>query len=185
MSDAFAMKNELPWWSVLLQGIFGIIIGLLLLGAGDITTAQGTLVVVQTLGWYWFFVGVMNIVLMFVDHTMWGWKLVSGLVGILAGIAIIQHPLWSTYLVPLTFVIVLGIQGMIIGVADIVKAFQGAGWGTGLLGVLSLILGIWLLSERYVAALAYPWIAGVFALALGIIAVVMSFKVRKEQAAVA
>jgi len=186
MADStVAARMEVPWWSVLLQGIFGVVIGLLLLGAGDINTAQGTLVVVQLLGWYWFFVGIMNIVMIFVDKTMWGWKLFAGIIGIFAGIAIIQHPLWSTVLVPLTFVIILGIQGIIIGIIDIVRAFQGAGWGTGLLGVLSILLGGWLLSNKYVATLAAPWVAGVFALVLGIAAIVMAFRVRKSQAAMA
>ncbi len=186
MADTAAMDEaSYPWWTVLLQGIFGLIIGLLLLGAGDMTTAKGTMLVVQILGWYWFFVGVMNIVLIFVDKSMWGWKLFSGIVGVLAGIGIIQHPLWSTFLVPYVFVIVLGIQGIIIGVVDIIKGFKGAGWGTGLLGALSLILGGWLLAQRAVAALAFPWVAGLFAVGLGILAIVMSFQVRKAQLATA
>lgn len=186
MADSTAVASmEVPWWSVLLHGIFGVFIGLLLLGAGDMTTAQGTLVVVQILGWYWFFVGMLNIVMIFVDKTMWGWKLFAGLIGIFAGLAIVQHPIWSTVLVPLTFVIILGIQGIIIGIIDIVRAFQGAGWGTGLLGVLSILLGGWLLSNRFVATLTAPWVAGIFAVALGIVAIVMAFKVRKSQAAMA
>jgi uncharacterized membrane protein HdeD (DUF308 family) len=172
-----------PWWSVLIQGIFAVIIGLMLLGAGDLTSAQGTLLVVQIIGWYWFFTGIMNLVLMFVDHSMWGWKLFSGLVGVLAGVYIIQHPLWSTLLVPLTLVILLGIQGIIIGVIDIVKGFKGGGWGIGLLGVLSILLGLWLLSRPYMAALAVPMVGGLMAIILGIAAIVMSFQVKKLQAA--
>jgi uncharacterized membrane protein HdeD (DUF308 family) len=186
MADTASVEvTEAPWWAVLLQGIFAILIGLLLLGVGDISTAEGTFIVVQILGWYWFFTGIMNIVLMFVDPTLWGLKLFIGLLGILAGVYIIQHPLWSTALVPFTLVIVLGIQGIIIGVIEIVKAFQGAGWGTGLLGVLSIVLGGWLLAERYAATLAYPWVAGLFALVGGIAAIFMSFQVKKVQAAAA
>lgn len=174
-----------PWWSVLINGIFAVVIGLLLLGAGDITKAEGALVVVQILGWYWFFTGIMNIVLIFIDHTMWGLKLFAGIVGILAGVAIIQHPFWSPFVVGVTLVVVLGIQGIIIGVVDIIKAFKGGGWGIGLLGVLNIVLGAWLIAERQVATLALPWVAGIFALGGGIAAIVLSFSARKQQAEMA
>lgn len=172
-----------PWWAVLLQGIFAVIVGLMLLGVGDITTAQGTFVLIQVIGWYWFFIGMLNLFLLFVDRSMWGWKLFSGIVGILAGLSIIQHPYWATLVVPLVFVVILGIEGLILGVIDIVKGFQGGGWGIGLLGVLNIIIGAWLLAERYVAALALPWAIGVIALVMGVIGIFMSFRVRKEQMA--
>jgi uncharacterized membrane protein HdeD (DUF308 family) len=186
MSDSVTVEEVVvvyPWWTMLLQGIAGVIIGLLLLGAGDITTAQGTLVVVQILGWYWFFTGIMNLILMFVDSTMWGWKLFIGLVGMAAGISIIQHPLWATGAVPLVFVVILGIEGVMIGIVEIVQGFQGAGWGRGLLGVLSIFLGGWLIANRFVAALALPWVAGVFALILGVAANIFSFQFRKAERA--
>lgn len=187
MSDSVAMEEVyvVPWWSVLLQGIAGVIIGLLLLGVGQITTAQGTLVVVQILGWYWFFTGIMNLVLIFVDSTMWGLKLIIALIGMFAGIAIIQHPLYAPLVVGGVFVIILGIEGIIIGIVEIVQAFQGAGWGRGLLGILSILLGGWLLANRFVATLALPWVAGIFALVLGIAAIFMAFQVKKAQAAAA
>lgn len=182
MSDSMAAEAPpVPWWAVLLQGIFGVFIGLLLLGAGDITKTQGLLLVVQILGWYWFFVGIMNIVLIFVDPVMWGWKLFIGIVGILAGIAIIEYPVYSALIVPYVFVILIGIEGIVIGIADIVRGFQGGGWGIGLLGLLSLFLGGWLIAERYAATLAFPWVAGVFALVLGTAGIFMSFQVRRQQ----
>jgi len=186
MADTASMEVRVaPWWSILLNGIFAVIIGLLLLGAGDITKEAGLLTVVQILGWYWFFTGIMNIVMIFIDNTMWGWKLFAGILGIIAGGYIIRHPLWSTPVLLVTFVILLGIQGIVIGVIDLVKAFKGGGWGVGILGVLSILLGAWLIAERYMAALALPWVAGVFALVGGIAAIVMSFSAKKAQAALA
>ena len=179
MAGDVAVKQQealVPWWVVLLQGIFAVLIGLLLLGVGDRSVAQGTMIVVQILGWFWFFTGIMNLVLIFVDSTMWGLKLVVALLGIVAGLYIIQHPIISTALVPLTFVIILGIEGIIIGIVDIVKAFKGGGWGIGLLGVLSIILGGWLLGNRFAATLAAPWAFGILAIAFGIAAIVAAFR---------
>ena len=95
-----------PWWLVLIQGIAGVIIGLLLL----INPLKTTVFLVQFLGIYWFVSGIFGIVSIFLDKSMWGWKLFAGLLGIFAGVLILQHPLWSTLLVPATLVIILGIR---------------------------------------------------------------------------
>ena len=173
--DAFAAETKTtPWWLVLIEGIFAVIIGIMLLSNPKATTA----VLVQVLGIYWFIAGILSIVSIFVDRTAWGWKLIVGILGILAGIIILQHPLWSTVLVPTTLVIVLGIQGMIIGIVGVIRAFQGAGWGTGLLGVLSFILGLYLLLNPLAAAIALPIVLGIFAIVGGILAVIQAFRLR-------
>lgn len=181
MTDAVSSRTartSVPWWLVLLQACFAVFIGLLLVGAGDIETAQGTMLVVRILGWYWFFVGILDIVFIFVDHTMWGWKLFSGGLGIIAGLYIIEHPIWATLVVPATFVIVLGIIGIAMGISDIVKAFTGGGWGIGALGALSIVLGLWLLSNRLTATLVFPWVAGILAIAFGIAGIFAAFRAR-------
>lgn len=114
----------------------------------------------------------------FLDSTRWGWKLFSGILGILAGILIVQNPLWSTLLVPETLVIVFGIFGIIIGVINIIQAFQGGGWGIGLLGGLSILLGILLLSNLLVSTLVLPWVIAGFALVGGISAIIAAFRIR-------
>jgi uncharacterized membrane protein HdeD (DUF308 family) len=163
-----------PWWLVLIEGIFAIILGLLFFSAPGMTTA----VVVQFLGIYWLVAGMFKIVSIFLDSSMWGWKLFAGVLGILAGLLILQHPIWSPFVVAGTLVIVLGIQGIIFGVIGLVQAFQGAGWGPGLLGVLSVVLGIALLSNVWISALATPWVVGAFALIGGIAAVVQAFRMK-------
>src|SRR5690242_6668938 len=87
-----------PWWVVLLEGIAGVIIGICLL----ISPGMTTLVLVQFLGFYWLFCGILSLVSLFVDRTAWGWKLVGGILGIIAGLIVIRHPLWSAVLIPTT-----------------------------------------------------------------------------------
>ena len=176
MAEATMTTEEqlVPWWVVLIEGIAAIIIGILLLVNPRITTA----VLIQFLGFYWLIVGIIDIVRIFMDSSMWGWKLFSGLIGILAGIAIIQYPLWSSLLVPAVMVWVFGFFGIVIGVIGLIQAFQGAGWGAGILGILSILFGLLLLANAFIASLTLPFIFGILAIVGGLAALVMAFRLR-------
>jgi uncharacterized membrane protein HdeD (DUF308 family)/predicted flap endonuclease-1-like 5' DNA nuclease len=163
-----------PWWAVLIEGIAAIILGLLLL-ANPLTT---TVILIQFLGIYWLVVGVVDIVRIFVDRTAWGWKLFTGIIGIIAGLLIIQYPLWATLLVPATLVWVFGFLGIVLGVIYLIQAFQGAGWGAGILGVLSILFGILLLMNTFAAALSLPFIIGILAIVGGVLALFGAFRLR-------
>jgi len=167
----------IPWWAILIEGIFSLIVGILLLTDPLATT----LVIVQFLGILWLVTGVMSIVGIFMDKSMWGWKLVSGIIGIFAGLAVMQHPIFSAFLVPTVLVTIMGINGLIIGVIGLVGAFKGGGWAAGILGVLSLIFGILLLGSPFIAGLALPWVYGVMALAGGILAIFAAFRQRRTE----
>ena len=165
---------SIPWWVVLIEGIAAIILGILLL----INPGSTTVLIIQFLGIYWFIDGIMSIVRIFIDKTAWGWKLFSGIIGILAGIAIIQYPLWATLLVPTVMVWLFGFFGIIIGVIGLIQAFQGAGWGAGILGVLSILFGILLLANPLVGAVTLPFIFGFLGIVGGIAALVMAFRLK-------
>ena len=168
-----------PWWVILIDGIFSLIIGLLLL-TNPLAT---TLVIVQFIGIFWLVTGVMTIIGIFMDRSMWGWKLVSGVIGIIAGFAVIGHPLWSTFLLPAILVTFMGISGLVIGLIGLVGAFRGGGWAAGILAVVNLFFGLLLLGSPFIAGLALPWVYGVLALAGGIFAIITAFRQRKlEQA---
>ena len=181
MTTANAIKEPVsfPWWAVLVQGIFSIIIGLLLLAYPGATT----LVIVQFIGVYWLVTGMFSLVSIFMDKSMWGWKLFAGVIGIMAGLSIMRHPLWSTLMLPTVLVMFMGFSGLFIGVAGLISAFQGGGWSAGILGGLSLLFGILLLGSPFIAALALPWVYGVLGLAGGIAAIFAAFRQRGEEKA--
>jgi len=167
-------KHNIPWWVVLLQGIAAVILGLLLLAKPGMTIV----VVVQLIGIYWFVSGLFQIVAIFIDHTQWGWKLFSGILGIIAGMIIIKHPLWSPIMLTSVLIIVLGIEGLIIGVINLIQAFKGGGWGVGILGALSILFGLVLLANVLLAAFSVPWFLGVLGIVGGIIAIIYSFRLK-------
>jgi hypothetical protein len=71
---------------------------------------QLTLVALTTLlGFYWLFQGVLSLVQVFVDRSIpWIWSLLTGIVGILAGLFVLRHPLIAALTVPTLIVIILG-----------------------------------------------------------------------------
>jgi uncharacterized membrane protein HdeD (DUF308 family) len=167
----------LPWWVVLLEGIAIVVIGILLLVSPGMTT----LVLVQLLGLYWLIAGIFQIAAIFVDSSQWGWKLFLGILGIVAGLIILRHPLWSALLVPGTIVFILGIWGIIIGIVKLIQSFQGGGWGIGILGILSIIIGVLLLGNVWIATFSLPIVLGIFAIVGGVLALMAAFRLKGEQ----
>jgi uncharacterized membrane protein HdeD (DUF308 family) len=173
-----AGKFVYPWWAVLIQGIAAVVIGGLLL-ARPVST---TVVLVAFLGWWWLISGIFDIISLFWNRAQWGWKLFSGLLGIIVGGFIIGAPFIGAASLLVAYALILGIGGIVYGIVDIVKAFQGAGWGRGVLGAFSVIFGFIIAGNLVPAAAALPWVFGIFAIALGIAAIVMSFQIKKAQA---
>jgi uncharacterized membrane protein HdeD (DUF308 family) len=162
---------------VLLEGIAAIIIGLLLLSY----PAATILVLIQFLGLYWLVKGIFGIVLIFLDSSEWGWKLFMGIIGILAGIVVLQLPLWSGFLVTSVLVVTVGLIALVMGVINLIQAFRGDGWGVGILGVLSILLGILLLTNLLGAILATPFVLGLLALFGGVLAIFGAFQLKTIQ----
>lgn len=174
-SEAFV---SLPWWVVLLEGIAAIIIGILLLISPGVTT----IVLIQILGFYWLVTGILAIVSIFLDNSLWGWKLFAGILGILAGLVVIRNPLWSAVLIPTFLVIVLAIQALIQGVIKLVQSFSGGGFGAFVLGLLNIFIGIILLSAPLMAALVLPLVIGLLALIGGVVAIIGAFRIHGSAA---
>ena len=167
-------RRAVPWLIPLIEGIALIIIGILLF-----TNPAATIVVLaQVLAIYWLISGIMEIVSLFLDRSAWGLKLLGGIIGIWAGLFIINNPLSGTLALGLGVVIILGIQALILGVIHILQAFRGAGWGMGVLGIINIIFGLLLLGNTLIAAATLPWVLGAFAIVGGIAAIVMAFRLR-------
>jgi uncharacterized membrane protein HdeD (DUF308 family) len=172
--NAAAVQTK-TWWLILLQGIAGIVLGSMLVT----DPAGATLAIVAFLGFYWLFMGILALVRIFVDQTVpWIWSLLIGIVGILAGLSVIKHPLLAAIGVPTAIVIILGVQGLIMGVLEIVGAFAGGGIGSFILGAIYIVVAILLLGSPVIAALAVPMVFGVLLLLQGVALIILSFRVR-------
>jgi uncharacterized membrane protein HdeD (DUF308 family) len=169
----------MPWWVVLLQGIAAVLIGILLLTETSATIF--TLVVL--LGIYFMVAGVFELVSIFVDSTDWGWKLFAGVLGVVAGIVIVRHPYWSSTLVPLTLTWILGGIGVVMGLVMMFRGLRGAGWGAGLLGLVTLVLGVLLLLHPVYSTLVLAWVLGAWAIVGGLVGIFAAFRLRSPDRA--
>jgi uncharacterized membrane protein HdeD (DUF308 family) len=177
--SAGAEEPTFPWWLVLLEGIFAGIFGLLLLTA----PAATLLFLVQVFGFYLFLGGIFRLVSIFTDSSSWGWKLVGGLLGIIAGIVVLQHSILSTLIVPTYVIYIIGFLAIAEGVFELIAAFQGSGWGLGILGILRMVFGIILVLNPLLGVIALPFVLGAFMLVGGIFAVVASLRMHRSPAA--
>jgi uncharacterized membrane protein HdeD (DUF308 family) len=164
----------IPWWLILIEGIALLILGFLLL-TSPVSTA---IILVQVVGIYWFVAGIFKIVSIFIDSSGWGWNLVSGILGILAGLIVIRHALLAPLVVGATLVLILGIQGLVFGVIGLVQAFRGGGWGAGIMGVVSILFGVLFLANVWGFTLSLPWALGILAIVGGILAIIAAFQAR-------
>jgi uncharacterized membrane protein HdeD (DUF308 family) len=165
------------WWIFLLQGIAAILLGVMLL------TAPGTtlLTLVTFLGFYWIVSGVLSFVQMFVDRSVpWIWSCLIGIVGVAAGLLVVRHPLVAALTVPTVIVIVFGVEGLVMGVLEIIGGFSGGGLGSFIRGAINLLIGILLLSSPMAAALAVPFVFGILLLVQGGGLMALALRVRKQ-----
>ena len=166
-----------PWWVVLVEGIFALIFGLLLI------TAPGTmsLFLVTVLGFYWLIRGIFSIIEIFIPNTgtHWGWLLFMGILGIIAGMVVLRNLVYATALVGTFVIVFLAVDGLIMGIIGLIRAFTGGGWGSGILGILTIIIAIFLFTNLLGAVLALPIFLGAFMIVGGIVAIFYSFRIRR------
>lgn len=95
-------------WLVLLLGVIAVIFGVLFFIYPPILTLE---ILVMFLGLYWLFNGIVAFIGLFTDKTGRGWKLLVGILGVLAGVLVLAYPLYSAILIPTVFAVIIGVEG--------------------------------------------------------------------------
>jgi uncharacterized membrane protein HdeD (DUF308 family) len=174
-SYAGGSGEALPWWLVLVEGIVVALFGLILL----VAPGASLVFLVWLLGIYLLIAGIFRIVGIFLDASSWGWKLAAGILCLIAGLAILSNPLWSTTLASTWLVILVGFLAMLQGAAGLVVALQGGGWGMGALSVLGILLGLFLVINPLIGVAALTLVLAIFMLIGGVGAVIQAFRMRR------
>ena len=177
-SYAEGRAEALPWGLVLVEGIIAALFGLILL----VAPGASLFFLVLLLGIYLLIAGIFRIIGIFSDSSSWGWKLAAGILCLIAGLAIISNPLWSTTLASTWLVILVGFLAMLQGAAGLIVAFQGGGWGMGVFSVLGILFGLFLVINPLIGVATLTFILAIFMLIGGVGAVVQAFRMRREAA---
>ena len=178
-SYADGRGEALPWGLVLLEGIVVALFGLILL----VAPGASLVFLVWLLGIYLLIAGISRIVGIFLDSSSWGWKLAAGILCLIAGLAVLSNPLWSTTLASTWLVIIVGFLAMLQGAAGLIVAFQGGGRGTGALSVLGILFGLFLVINPLIGVATLTLIFAIIMLIGGVGAVFQAFRMRREAAA--
>lgn len=166
------------WWLILLRGISAIVFGVLAFVWPGITLIALTLLY----GVYVLVDGVLAIAAALTGGApapRW-WLAVTGLLGIAAGLLALMWPGITA------FVLLLFIAGWAIatGVMQIIGAIRlrkeiDNEWLLVAAGVLSVLFGIVLIVQPGVGALATIYVIGAYAIAFGILLVILALRLRR------
>jgi uncharacterized membrane protein HdeD (DUF308 family) len=167
------------WWLWLVRGALAILFGIAAWVWPGLTIAT----LIWILGAYIAIDGFISIIGFF-RHADLGWGrrillLLWGVVEIIAGIVLWLAP----GLGAVTMMVIFGVWAMLTGMFLLVSAFTSDGhlmspWLQGLVGILGVLVGIYLVIEPGRGALATIWAIGVTAIAYGVFLIIAAFKIR-------
>jgi uncharacterized membrane protein HdeD (DUF308 family) len=171
------------WWVLLIRGLCAIALGVLMIAMPGVT--------LPSLVWLFaiFIIadGVASVILGFrgeADGTVWWTMVFLGALAILAGLVASGMALTQPVLTAITVALVIGISAIVRGVFEIVAAIRlrkliEDEWVLALSGLLSIMFGILIVARPDAGVIAIGILIGAFMLTLGVLAVVLSLRLRK------
>lgn len=166
------------WWLFVLRGVLGILFGILVF----LFPGAGLAFILAFLAAWVLFDGVASLVQAFRGgpdptgrHRSRTWLVIDGVISILLALMILFAPGLSAF----ALVLIVGAWAMAVGAVRIVLAWRAGNALLGLLGALSVLLGIWLVIAPGPGLLALIWIVGIEAVAIGILFVALGVRLRR------
>jgi uncharacterized membrane protein HdeD (DUF308 family) len=151
------------WWLLAIRGLLAVLFGI----AAIVWPGLTLLVLVLLFGAYALVDGVVAVVVAFQERkffSQWWVLLLAGLVGIIAGLIAFFWPAITA----LALLYVIAAWAIVTGVFEIAAAVSGRlpmtlEWTLGLVGVLSILLGVLLAIQPGAGLLSLVWVIGVYA----------------------
>ena len=171
-----------PWWALVLQGLFVLVLGILAMVYPDITLEIflmlfGALVLIQ---------GIFAIIGSFVvksEDPMWVLLLIGGLVSVILGsIALFWPDITAIILLWLigAWALVVGLV-MLIYAIKVRKAEVAGKEVQAVLGIIGIVFGLVAFAWPEETAMTIVWIIGLFAVIFGILFMIIGFMVKGKQ----
>jgi len=166
------------WWMTLLRGVFWILFGIVIFARPGISLYSLTL----ALGVILFIDGIINVANAFggrKEHDDWWVLFLVGLAGIGIGVLTFYNPQATA----LAVVLYVAIWAIATGLLEIVaavrlhKQIEGEFW-LALAGIASVAFGVLLAARPGTGALTILWLIGLYAIAFGVVLLLLAFRVR-------
>ncbi len=165
------------WWTFILRGVFALLFGVIAFVAPGATILSLTWV----FGFYALLSGVFALVAAWNlrSYDRWWVFLLEGLLGIAAGVIAFVSPGTTA----LALLAIIAAWAILTGILQIVAAIRlrreiENEWSLGLGGLLSVIFGVLLVIWPRSGLLTISWIIGFYALAFGVMLLVLGFRLR-------
>jgi uncharacterized membrane protein HdeD (DUF308 family) len=172
------------WWALVLRGVFAVLFGVGAFFWPGITLA----VLVLLYGGYLFIDGILAVLWALARRHEgsfpWG-VFLAGLASLAAGVVTLLWP----GVTALALLYVVAVWAIVRGVFEIVAAFHlrrelRNEWLLALNGVLTVLLGVVLIFAPVAGVLAVLWLIGSFAIVVGILMIVLGFRLKGMKDAV-
>jgi uncharacterized membrane protein HdeD (DUF308 family) len=169
------------WWALVLRGLAAILFGILAFAWPGITL----FVLVLFFGAYMLVDGIFAIVAAVRaagEEDRWWLLLIQGTLGVLAGLVAIFWP----GLTALALLYFIAAWAIVTGIMEIVAAIRlrreiEGEWALALSGALSVLFGVLLVVLPAPAGLlSLVWLIGAYAVATGVLLLILAFRVRSE-----
>jgi uncharacterized membrane protein HdeD (DUF308 family) len=167
------------WWMTVLRGVFWILFGIVILARPGISLLSLTI----AFGIIMFADGVVNVAHAFSGrkvHEDWWVLLLVGLTGIGVGALTFYSPRATA----IALVFYVAIWAIATGLLEITAAIRlrkqlaGEVWLI-LAGLASVIFGVLLIAQPAAGALTLLWLFAVYAIAFGVMLILLAFRVRR------
>jgi uncharacterized membrane protein HdeD (DUF308 family) len=168
------------WWAVALRGVFGILFGLIALVWPVATMLSLALLFAAYLLADGVF-GIVAAVRAAQANERWGLLLAEGVLNIVMGVIAALFPGAALF----AFVIITAAWALVSGGLMLAAAFkltrEHGRWLLALGGVVSIIYGLLLISAPLLGLVVLTWWLGAYALAFGVILLVLAFRLRGQK----
>lgn len=171
-------SSSQSWWILIIRGVAAILFGVV----AFIWPGLTGLVLVVAFGAYAVVDGVFAVVtgISRLGHSSRGWAfLVEGLLGIGVGATALLLP----NVLAVALIYLIAAWAVITGIFEIVSAVQlrkeiTNEWALGVGGLLSILFGLLVMFQTATGGLALVWILGGYAIAFGILLIVVGIRLR-------
>ena len=161
-------------YAFLLGGLTAALFGIILL----LRREEALALMIILLGLWWLIQGAFMLFSVFIDNEDWGWKVFLGLLGLVAGVIVIQNPDDAVTFLASALAIVLGVIGVIIGISAIIGSFRGGGFGSLIFGIVSGAIGLLFIFNSLFSASLLVTLFAILLLIDGVAAIYLAIRYR-------